>query len=375
MSNRRLYLLFHGRYPSEKAAGLFVNESARAYAAHLPVTVIVPWRRGRAPEVPSHGIAVKYLSNIDLFGVPILGSFAFPFSYFLFSISAIFYLIARVHGDDIVETNEVLPALLATLLSRNVVYELHDFPEHALWLYRAMLRRVRFVIATNEWKKKALIEQFGIEPSKIIMERNGVDVDRFAPQDRIAARAKLGLPVDVRIVLYTGHLYGWKGVDTLAQAAPLVPDVQFYFVGGTDHDIAKFKEKFGAVPNIHIVGFRPHDEMPLWQASADVLVLPNTAKEEISAHYTSPMKLFEYMASARPIVASNLPSIAEVLPADAGYLVEPDSPQALAAGIREALADPAEAAARGQIAKSAVVEFAWDRRARRLLAHFAQPGA
>ncbi len=118
--------------------------------------------------------------------------------------------------------------------------------------------------------------------------------------------------------------------------------------------------------HIRIVGHRPHAEVPLWQRAADILVLPNTAKEAISRFYTSPMKLFEYMASGTPIVASDLPSVTEILTSERGVLVEPDNPKALASAIGRALADE-QAAARAGRAQAWVAEHTWAKRAARIL--------
>lgn len=309
---------------------------------------------------------MRRMPNIDLFGVPVLGTIAFPLSYGLFSLASLLYLLVRLRKGDLVETNEPLPAFFATLLSRNVIFEMHDFPQRYLFMHKLLFRRSRFVIVTNEWKRNKLESQFGIPKEKLIMERNGVDVAQFAAQNRAAARDTLGLPDDMTMVLYTGHLYGWKGVDTLAQAATLLPESQIYIVGGTTHDLAQFKNRHIDVPNLHVVGHRPHAEMSLWQAAADVLVLPNTAKEEISTHYTSPMKLFEYMASERPIVASDVPSIAEALPSDAGYFATPDDPVSFAEVIQQALSDP-QVAERTARARAVALEHSWDARATRIM--------
>lgn len=364
MRPRRLFLLFHGRFPSEKAAAIFVAESAKAYAAHLPVTIVAPARRGRGEALPS-GATVAYMPSIDLFTVPLVSAIAFPISYLVFSVASFFYLLAHERAGDLIETNEWLPALCATLLSRNVVYELHDFPGRMAPLYHLLFARARLIIATNEWKARELERRFGIPARKVVMERNGVDLDRFAPHDKAAARRALGIAPDARIALYGGHLYGWKGVDALAEAASLVPEAELYVVGGTERDLERFRARHSA-PNIRAVGHRPHDEMPHWLAAADALILPNTAKEEISARYTSPMKLFEYMAAGRPIVASRLPSITEVLSEETGYLVDPDSPKALAAGIRAALQDDGARPAR---ARALAERLSWAARAERILAH------
>jgi glycosyltransferase involved in cell wall biosynthesis len=116
---------------------------------------------------------------------------------------------------------------------------------------------------------------------------------------------------------------------------------------------------------VRIVGNRPHEEIPLWQKAADVLVAPNTAKEELSAHYTSPMKLFEYMASGTLIVASDIPSIREVVGEGRAHLVTPDNPQALAEGIARVLETGGKA--ESEKAFAWVQDHTWKRRAHRIL--------
>jgi len=107
-----------------------------------------------------------------------------------------------------------------------------------------------------------------------------------------------------------------------------------------------------------------------WLARANVLVLPNPASA-ISSRFTSPLKLFEYMAAQRPIVASDLPALREVLsPDENAVLVTPGSAPALAAGIRRVLDDPALATRVASRALATVADFSWDRRADRLEALF-----
>lgn len=363
-----IYILFHGRFPSEKAAALFADKSADAFAAQgCRVTLVVPRRRGRGRGLDA-AYKTVYVPTLDFFGVPILTHAAYRISYAAFSLSAIFWLLRHTKADAFIVSNEALPLLCASFFFRRTLYELHDFPERSLWLYRALFNRVGRILSTNMLKKKALVERWGISPEKIFMERNAVDVERFAPQPKTAARDRLGLLRDGRLVLYTGHLYSWKGVDTLAEACAYMPDVSVYVVGGTDYDLAQFKKKYGGVPNLHIVGRVPHEEIPLWQAAADVLVLPNTAREDISAQYTSPMKLFEYMASGRPIVASALPSVTELLSANNAFLFDPDNPRALADAVGTALRDGAERAAH---AREDVREHTWEKRAARILERLA----
>jgi len=370
--SKTLYFIFHGRFPSEKAAALFTAESCRAFAAHIPVVLLVPRRLGRGTDAHAtynvpRTVKVVYLPTLDLFRVPVLKHVAFILSYAVFSIVTFFYLARVVRGEDIIESNEALPLWLASFVCRTVVYEVHDFPQRFLSLYKSLFKRARLIIATNEWKKNTLIQKFHLVPEKVLMERNGVDVTAFAPRDRNVARTKLALDPHATIALYTGHLYSWKGVDTLALSAGALKNIDVYVVGGTEADIAAYSKTYGDVANLHIMGQRPHEEIPYWLSAADVLVLPNTAKEEISAHYTSPMKLFEYMASARPIVASDLPSVREVLNEENGYLAKADSPQALAHAIEEATRNISESTRRAERARTTAMAYDWAQRAERIL--------
>ena len=107
-------------------------------------------------------------------------------------------------------------------------------------------------------------------------------------------------------------------------------------------------------------------QVPALLRSVDVLALPNTPGRASSA-YTSPLKLFEYMASGRPIVASDLPALREVLGPDTNaVLVEAGNPEALASGLARVLGDPALASRLAAQARDNVREWTWDKRAWRL---------
>lgn len=367
----RIFLLYHGRFPSEKAASLFAAQEATSFAhAGTETVLVVPRRIGRIREEAHryfgliNPLAVTFVPTLDLFFFPFIGRVAQDVSTAFFSLFSFLYLLSKARRDDWIISNEPLPLLFASLRFGNTLYEVHDFPENKTFFFTIIFRRMRGILATNKWKAEEITKRFKADRNKIFFEPNAVDVTTFDPPlSRQEAREQLGLP-DGHIVVYTGHLYEWKGVRTLAQAAELLQDVQTYIVGGTAYDIERFCEKYSHLSNVHIIGHRAHSEIPLWQRAADVLVLPNTAAEEISARYTSPMKLFEYMASGTPIVASDLPSISEIA-AGRAILVPPDDPTALAKGIERVLGRGAELEALS--AREWVHDHSWDRRAKRIL--------
>jgi glycosyltransferase involved in cell wall biosynthesis len=362
----RVFFLFHGRFPSEKAASIFLENEARSFAeAARDVTIVAAARRGRTGSISIPGVRIVYVPTIDLVPLGFMQGFCFRLSLAAYSWSALVHLVLHARRDDIIISTEALPLLVASYLSPRTLFELHDYPERSFQMFARLFRRVRHILVTNRWKLDRFTKDYPACAPKAFLEPNAVNVERFAAETpRSEARTRLGLPQGGLMAVYTGHLYAWKGVDTLAAAARLLPNVEVYVVGGTEADISAYKARWGAVPNLHVVGHRPHAEMPLWQRAADVIVLPNTAKEEISAHYTSPMKLFEYMASGTPIVASDIPSIREVTGDDRAVLVEPDSPEALASGIRVALSSMSQ---KSRLAKEWVMNHTWQERARRIL--------
>jgi glycosyltransferase involved in cell wall biosynthesis len=174
---------------------------------------------------------------------------------------------------------------------------------------------------------------------------------------------------------YAGHLYPWKGVELIIEAVAALPDTAALIVGGHDREpdlqrLRDFSLSLDCASRVTFTGALPPAEVPARLAAADALVLPNPASA-ISTTFTSPLKLFEYMAAGRPIIASDLPSIREVL-ADGhnALLVAAGNPQAITAAVRQLAGDPALGARLAAQALEDVREYTWDKRAARLTAHF-----
>lgn len=172
------------------------------------------------------------------------------------------------------------------------------------------------------------------------------------------------------VVAYAGHLYPWKGVETLLDALTRLPRVRGLIVGGHagEPDLTRLMAKAAALglgARVRFTGMVDPPAVAPLLAEADVLVLPN-GPSPISAGYTSPLKLFEYMAASRPIVASDLPAIREVLDDEHAVLVEAGAPDALADGIARLVNDPALGQRLARRAFDAVEQYSWERRAERL---------
>jgi len=267
------------------------------------------------------------------------GTIAFVCASLLFMAKTLTYLYGKwLRGERAVAYTIDMDSFSYALLLLNpfsVVAEMHDVKSSSL-LNRLFFWRARFIIATNAEIKTGLMRAFGLASERLIVEPNGVDLQQFAhAPEKDAARRTLGLPADKKIALYMGRFYAWKGLDILAAAARLAPEIEWYVVGGTEEEFSRATGAH-APHNLHIAGEASLSDVPTWLASADVLLVLGTKKNDRSWRGTSPMKVFEYMAAGRPIVASKTPALESIIPTSAAFFYSPDDPESLAEVARRA---------------------------------------
>jgi len=320
------------------------------------VELVVPNRKTHIKENPFEYYSVMNIFLLKKYTTPDLTSFGFLgflFSQFFFGMRTIFN-----HADVIISQDELV-LLWHILLGRRCVYEVHN----GRWnrVSRVVAHRSVLLVANSQGTKNFYVAH-GIPESKIFVQPNGVDIERFdISETSEEVRHVLRLPIDKKLILYTGHLYDWKGVDTLAESAQSLPNnAVVVFVGGTESDMRDFKDRYGGKENILILGHRPNSSIPLYLRSADVLVLPNNKIGE-SEQFTSPMKLFEYLAAGKPIIASNLPSVREVLDEQNAFFFSAGDSDSLAAMIMDVLDAPNESSKRAARARRDAEKYTWDR--------------
>lgn len=251
-------------------------------------------------------------------------------------------------------------------------FEAHALPRSRLGrrLYRLMLARARGIVAITQGLRAQLMG-LGLPSGSILVAPDGVDLRLYEGRTREGARERLGIGPHEKIAVYTGHLYEWKGAAIFAEAmAGLDGLARGLIVGGRPGEVARLRGQIDGRGwrNVALVGQVPPALVVEYQVAADVLVLPNSARTEISLRHTSPLKLFEYMAAGRPIVASDLPSLREVLrDGENALLVPPDDPAALVDGLRRALSDAVLAERLGAQARRDVQAYTWEGRAQWVL--------
>ena len=332
-----IYYIANIRMPTEKAHGYQIAKMCEAFAYNrCDVSLIVPMRRNNIKEdIPNYygvrnNFFVHHIPTFDaltFFGGSRLGFYAQAVS-FLLTLRKI-----AIPRDAVIITRNPEIAWWYGRTGRRVFYDAHNFPTRGRRLLKWFLGNVSGIIANSNGTAEAFRK---LEFANILVAPNAVDLSEFdnaIPADR----KKSGLPTG-RIVMYVGHLYSWKGIDIVVEAARRFKNsnTTFVFIGGTDSDLDAYKDKTKDLGNVLFLGRRPHIEIPYLMKSADVLLLPNVAISDESKFYTSPIKMFEYMASGVPIVASNLPSIREILDDANSILVRAGDSIELTKGIEQA---------------------------------------
>ena len=206
---------------------------------------------------------------------------------------------------------------------------------------------------------------------------NGVDLERYASLPEPAqARRELHLP-DCKTAGFTGHFYQGRGMDLLFAVARNLPDVSFLWVGGTADAVEEWRGQIrsAGVTNIVLTGFMENSRLPMYQAAADVLLMPygssiSSSSGQDIAEVINPMKMFEYMAAGRTILTADLPSIREVLDESCAAFCAPGDVDAWTRALQQLFSDPGRRAALAANARRKVQAHTWAARAGRALAQF-----
>ena len=214
-------------------------------------------------------------------------------------------------------------------------------------LTRPVVHAARRLLVVSEDLGRVAAAQYGADPARIRAIANGCDATIFHPRPLAEARAALGIDPDARLVAYVGRLVPEKGLRELLDAAAMLaaddPRVQLALIGDGPMR-AELDTRLAALPGLRtrLPGAQSPAEVARWMAAADVVTLPSWSEGH-------PNVLVEALACGRPVVATPVGGIPEVVDADCGVLVPLRDPAALAAGLRQVLSrqwDEARLAAR-----------------------------
>jgi len=360
--------------PIELAHGLQVTQMCEAFAENnCEVELIVPRRVNPIKEdvFSYYGIkknfSIKKIPCLDLIFLNGRNMFFWIQTVTFLFFCKIFLLFKRY---DVLYTREQAVGLFF----KNFVLEIHLLPKKIKPFHLYIWKRACRLVVLTPFIREGLI-RMGISPDRIIVAPDAVSLIKFDLNlSKEEARMKTQLPQNKKLIGYVGMLKTLgmeKGIDIAIGALSLLvdKDAMLVLVGGYEADINFYKEmsaKLGVKKRIIFVGRVSHALIPVYLKAFDVLIAPFPENKHYSL-YMSPMKIFEYMASKRPIVSTKLPSLQGILE-DRGLLVEPGNAEKLAEGINKILDNPKMAEDLTQKAYTEVSEkYTWYNRARNIL--------
>jgi glycosyltransferase involved in cell wall biosynthesis len=278
----------------------------------------------------------------------------------------------RTYGrrDTLIYARSIYGAFLAGWMGFRIIYEAHAPGPHALihWLERRLFRMEGFqkLIVISESLQRIYVSAYGDLPCVDVCH----DAADVPPAGTMPEYAWPGRPDRLQIG-YVGHLYRGRGTDLILRCAERLPDHDFHIVGGTEHDLAHWRPQGGA--NVHFHGFIPPARVPAVLSRCDVLLLPYQKGLSLGGRnidtsgWMSPMKLFEYMAARKAIIASDLPVLREVLNEDNAVLVPPDDLDGWIAALRACEDQPYRECHAAAAYADFLAHYTWDQRAARAL--------
>ena len=279
----------------------------------------------------------------------------------------------RLPSATVVYTRSTRMAYVAVQAGRVTVLELHDplIPLRVAFLKKAFRSgTMRVLVVTTERLKRDVIEAVGVSPEKILVVGGAAAASADLPAAVLPERERFAYHVG-----YAGSALKGKGVSMMMACAQAMPALAFHLIGPTQADCLRF----GDLPdNVILHGYQAGTGVVALLKSMDVLMLPNQPSviirsgADIGAH-TSPLKLFEYMASGRPVIASDLPVFDSILTDEVNCLrVEARSAEAFVAAIRRVQAEPELGARLAANALEAFKQnYTWDHRVQRIVAFLA----
>ncbi|MDD2338907.1 MAG: glycosyltransferase family 4 protein [Methanosarcina sp.] len=323
--------------------------------------------------------SLSNLDNVRSYYIPPGSFFSLTVNYFSSSIS----LLGSETFDVLYTRNPnfgFLAGLFCKTRCKKIIYELNGIPEDEKNLFRTKYKRDKSsepekksnfpnpyfsaharlklfilkkalefsdrIIAVTPGIKTSLEKAYNIPGEKIVVVSNGANTSLFKPLEQEACRKTLGLDLEFPYVCFVGNLAPWQGVEYLVQAAPSIlsrfPECRFLIVGDgvMKYDLLELCLELGVEDRFIFTGVVAYDRVPLYINASDICTAPFIFARN-SKIGLSPLKLYEYMACGKPVIASGISGVSNVLEASGGGIhVPPENPAALAEGILKLLENP-----------------------------------
>lgn len=384
------------RFPLERANGIQVVHTCHALSQlGCKVYLFVLQSSSSTDEEVLKFYGLSPSENLDIIRMPFLRSKserAWNISAYISAFYHVHALLLKVQSPVILTRDRFMAQYFLPWLRRKkgkMIYECHHIEYmfrqelHTLYLGAKPLSfdkiqkiksremkvycGVSGILAITEKLKNLIIEIFNPgAPVEVI--RDGCVLNEESFEDSPPSSSSM----PVRNLLYVGDMNPVKGVDVLVRAVKDIPGVRLTLAGGvpSDGSAARIKmlcDRLGLQQKVHFQGYvSPYNVRKLYK-DADIVLLPLSPTVQ-SRYFTSPLKMFEYMASGKPIIAADFPSIKEVLThGETAMLVPPEDEKAWAQAIHNLLHDEPLCEKISKNARQLSLQYTWEMRAKRIL--------
>ncbi len=284
----------------------------------------------------------------------------------------------RAAAPALIYTRDIVCAYRFVQAGLPVLYEVHDLEARhpgetksarlRAWARRAdetALRGARGIVSLTETFRQEIIANGWQPAERVFVIPDAYDDALYFPRDQTAARRALHLSADAPLAAYAGLTFKYRGLDVLLRAFKTwnAARAQLILIGGRAFEIQELQtlaRDLGIADRVTFTGRLTPDRIAEYLAAADALAIPDTVTDATA----SPLKMFEYMALARPIVCVDRAALREIMGADALYFARGDA-DALAAQLAAAVQPAARIL--GERARIRVQEFTYAKRAEKIV--------
>jgi len=381
----KIIYIANARIPTEKAHGYQICKMCEEFSsAGAEIELWAPTRENLIKKD-----AFKYYSLKENFKIKYIKSFDFIkydkllLRKSIYLQSLLFFLdlaFKKIDKNAIIYTRNPELIWLFNLRGFKTAYECHDWFGKKKKIALMCLRKCDYVITTNNYIKKEFVkhgfrENILVAPNGVNLEIFNINIFKKEAIEKLDISDELKRKIyNKKILLYTGSFRTMgvdKGIDEILQALKNLnnKNIIFVAVGGNEKDIKyykKFAKNIGVSGICEFIGRRAQTELALWQKTADIFLMPFPDK----AHYRyfmTPLKIFEYMAGSRPIIASDLPSICEILNEKNAFFCKSGDVDSLSAKINYVLNNEEECQSKAKQASKDVLKYSWGKRAEKIL--------
>jgi len=324
----KLVYISNSIIPSRTANSIHVMKMCQAFAknGHEVILIAPDFQTGREKGV---GDPFSFYGVIDNFKILFLPWYPIFGQGFVYGIMA--GHLAKRKNADVVYGRDFLGCFFAVIFNLPVIFESHSpIPNNFFRkIFSNFINKKNFInlVVITHALKEYYLSQYPALQEKIIVAADGADPvvenKQGSPLLNDGKKIQVG---------YVGHLYPGRGIELIEQLAKRCPWADFHIVGGTKEDIDACKLRIGSISNLTLHGYKPPKEAGQYLLEFDILLSPYQKTVAVSGgsgdtvQWMSPLKIFEYMATGKTIVCSDIPVLREILIHNHNALLcEPDS--------------------------------------------------